>query len=53
MAEKNGTAREAKLSQYLIEAHGKEKELEVALEAHISMTTRAPGSRTEKTHSLG
>ncbi|HEU4977044.1 MAG TPA: DUF892 family protein [Baekduia sp.] len=34
------TAREAKLIQYLNEAYGKEKELETALKAHISMTTR-------------
>jgi ferritin-like metal-binding protein YciE len=32
--------REAKLIQYLNEAYGKEKELETALKAHISMTTR-------------
>lgn len=46
----DGTAREAKLSQYLIEAHGKEKELEVALEAHIGMTTRAPYKKRLKEH---
>lgn len=46
----NGTAREAKLSQYLIEAYGKEKELEVALEAHIGMTTRAPYKKRLKEH---
>ena len=34
------TTREAKLIQYLNEAYGKEKELETALRAHISMTTR-------------
>src|SRR3954464_4575411 len=34
------TARDAKLIQYLNEAYGKEKELETALKAHISMTTR-------------
>jgi ferritin-like metal-binding protein YciE len=33
--------RDAKLIQYLNEAHGKEKELETALEAHIGMTDRA------------
>jgi ferritin-like metal-binding protein YciE len=33
-------AGEAKLVQYLSEAYGKEKELELALEAHIGMTTR-------------
>jgi ferritin-like metal-binding protein YciE len=34
------TVREAKLIQYLNEAYGKEKELETALKAHISMTNR-------------
>lgn len=34
------TARENKLIQYLNEAYSKEKELETALKAHISMTTR-------------
>jgi ferritin-like metal-binding protein YciE len=34
------TTRDAKLIQYLNEAYGEEKELETALEAHISMTTR-------------
>ncbi|MCW3002201.1 MAG: hypothetical protein JWQ20_1499 [Conexibacter sp.] len=34
------STREAKLIQYLNEAYGKEKELETALKAHISMTTR-------------
>jgi ferritin-like metal-binding protein YciE len=33
-------ARDAKLIQYLNEAYGKERELETALRAHISMTTR-------------
>ena len=46
----DGTAREAKLSQYLIEAYGKEKELEVALEAHIGMTDRAPYKKRLKEH---
>lgn len=45
-----GTAREAKLTQYLIEAYGKEKELEVALDAHIQMTTRAPYKKRLKEH---
>ena len=40
MAEPN--ARDAKLIQYLNEAYGKEKELEVALQAHIAMTTGRP-----------
>jgi len=34
------SARDAKLIQYLNEAWGKEKELETALQAHISMTTK-------------
>jgi ferritin-like metal-binding protein YciE len=34
------STREAKLIQYLNEAYGKEKELEAALKAHISMTSR-------------
>jgi ferritin-like metal-binding protein YciE len=34
------TTRDSKLIQYLNEAYGKEKELESALKAHISMTTR-------------
>lgn len=46
----DGTAREAKLSQYLIEAYGKEKELEVALEAHVNMTTRAPYKKRLREH---
>lgn len=44
------TAREAKLSQYLIEALGKEKELEVALAAHIEMTTKAPYKKRLRQH---
>lgn len=46
----NGTAREAKLTQYLLEAHGKEKELEIALEAHIGMTTRMPYKKRLRQH---
>ncbi|MGK2932523.1 MAG: DUF892 family protein [Solirubrobacterales bacterium] len=42
--------REAKLTQYLVEALGKEKELEVALGAHIEMTTRAPYKKRLKDH---
>jgi ferritin-like metal-binding protein YciE len=42
--------REAKLIQYLTEAHGKEKELETALEAHIAMTTRASYKRRLQQH---
>jgi ferritin-like metal-binding protein YciE len=36
------TAKDAKLIQYLNEAYGKEQQLETALQAHITMTTRAP-----------
>src|SRR3954447_9969429 len=42
MAEKELTARDLKLVQYLTEAYGKEKQLETALQAHIGMTTRPP-----------
>lgn len=42
--------RDAKLVQYLSEAYGKEKELEVALEAHIVMTTKAPYKNRLKAH---
>lgn len=48
MAELN--ARAAKLVQYLNEAHGKEKELETALQAHIAMTTRPPYSKRLQQH---
>jgi ferritin-like metal-binding protein YciE len=34
------TARDTKLVQYLHEVHGKERELETSLQAHIAMTTR-------------
>ena len=43
-------ASDAKLVQYLNEAYGKEKELEVALEAHIGMTTRKPYEKRLKQH---
>jgi ferritin-like metal-binding protein YciE len=43
-------ARESKLVQYLNEAYGKEKELEVALHAHIGMTTRAPYKKRLRQH---
>jgi ferritin-like metal-binding protein YciE len=43
-------ARDAKLIQYLNEAYGKEKELETALEAHITMTTRRPYKRRLQDH---
>jgi ferritin-like metal-binding protein YciE len=48
MAELN--ERDAKLVQYLNEAYGKEKELETALQAHISMTTRAPYKKRLQEH---
>jgi ferritin-like metal-binding protein YciE len=44
------TAKDAKLSQYLTEAYGKEKELETALQAHIGMTTRAPYKKRLQQH---
>jgi len=39
-----------KLVQYLNEAYGKEKELETALQAHISMTTKAPYKKRLQQH---
>ena len=48
MAELN--ARDAKLVQYLNEALSKEKQLETALEAHISMTTLAPYRKRLQQH---
>jgi ferritin-like metal-binding protein YciE len=44
------TTRDSKLTQYLNEAYGKEKELETALEAHISMTTKPPYKKRLKQH---
>jgi ferritin-like metal-binding protein YciE len=44
------TARDAKVIQYLNEAYGKEKELETALQAHISMTTKPPYRRRLEQH---
>ncbi|HEY8582177.1 MAG TPA: DUF892 family protein [Capillimicrobium sp.] len=44
------TSRELKLVQYLNEAYSKEKELETALKAHISMTTRAPYKKRLQEH---
>jgi ferritin-like metal-binding protein YciE len=44
------TARDAKLVQYLHEAHGKEKELETSLQAHIAMTTRAAYKKRLQQH---
>jgi len=43
-------ARDAKVIQYLNEAYGKEKELELALEAHAQMTTRAPYKKRQREH---
>ena len=48
MAEPN--VRDTKLIQYLNEAYGKEKELEVALQAHIGMTTKPPYKKRLKEH---
>jgi ferritin-like metal-binding protein YciE len=42
--------RDLKLIQYLNEAYGKEKELETALQAHISMTTRPPYKKRLQQH---
>jgi ferritin-like metal-binding protein YciE len=42
--------RDAKLVQYLSEAYGKERELEVSLQAHISMTTRTPYKKRLQQH---
>ena len=44
------STRDDKLIQYLTEAHGKEKELETALQAHIAMTTRAPYKKRLQQH---
>jgi ferritin-like metal-binding protein YciE len=44
------STRDEKLIQYLTEAHGKEKELETALKAHIAMTTRAPYKKRLQQH---
>jgi ferritin-like metal-binding protein YciE len=43
-------AGDAKLLQYLNEAYGKEKQLETALQAHISMTTRASYKKRLQQH---
>ncbi len=48
MAELN--ARDAKLVQYLNEAYAKEKQLETALQAHISMTGRASYKKRLRDH---
>ena len=44
------TKAQAKLVQYLTEAHGKEKELETALTAHIAMASRAPYKKRLEQH---
>src|ERR671914_1895346 len=44
------SARDLKLVQYLNEAYGKEKELETALQAHISMTTKPPYKKRLQQH---
>ena len=44
------TVRDLKLIQYLNEAYGKERELETALQAHISMTTKAPYKKRLQQH---
>ena len=41
---------DVKLVQYLNEAYGKEKELEVALQAHIAMTTKPPYKKRLQQH---
>ncbi|MDX6572843.1 MAG: hypothetical protein QOC86_1999 [Gaiellales bacterium] len=47
---KEVNARDAKLIQYLNEAYGKEKQLETALQAHISLTTRPPYKKRLQEH---
>jgi ferritin-like metal-binding protein YciE len=46
----DGSAGDTKLLQYLNEAYGKEKQLETALQAHISMTTRASYKKRLQEH---
>jgi ferritin-like metal-binding protein YciE len=43
-------AKEAKLVQYLVEAYGKERELETSLQAHIGMTDRKPYKKRLQQH---
>jgi ferritin-like metal-binding protein YciE len=43
-------ARDAKLVQYLVEAYGKERELETSLQAHIGMTDRKPYKKRLQQH---
>jgi ferritin-like metal-binding protein YciE len=47
---KEVNARDAKLIQYLNEAYGKEKQLETALQAHITLTTRPPYKKRLQQH---
>lgn len=42
--------RDAKLVQYLVEAHGKEQELQTSLESHIEMTTKMPYKKRLRQH---
>ncbi|MBI2690450.1 MAG: DUF892 family protein [Solirubrobacterales bacterium] len=42
--------RDSKLVQYLVDAHGKERELETALKAHIEMTTKMPYKKRLRKH---
>jgi ferritin-like metal-binding protein YciE len=48
MAEMN--ERDAKLVQYLSEAYGKERELEMALQAHIAITAKGPYKKRLQQH---
>jgi ferritin-like metal-binding protein YciE len=47
---KEVNARDAKLIQYLNEAYGKEKQLETALQAHITLTSRPPYKKRLQEH---
>ena len=47
---KEPNARDTKLIQYLNEAYGKEKQLETALQAHITLTTRPPYKKRLQEH---
>jgi ferritin-like metal-binding protein YciE len=47
---KEVNARDAKLIQYLNESYGKEKQLETALQAHITLTTRPPYKKRLQQH---
>ena len=50
MSDKELTARDLKLVQYLTEAYAKERQLETALQAHIGMTNRAPYKKRLQQH---